>query len=87
MLNNIEICDHFIYYLLIGLAYSIVIEIQYRREDRMVEYDANVEYWFWGDLFQMLMLGALNTLFWPKSITDEMIDAYLYTRANEEEDD
>ena len=80
-------CDYFIYYLLAGVAYAIVIEIQFRREDRMTEYDVDLTYWFWGDMFQMLLLGAVNSLFWPKCIIDEMMDAYVASKLPDDEDD
>ena len=86
MLENITVCEYFIYYLLIGVSYSIVIEIQYRREDRMVEYDVNVEYWFWGDMFQMLLLGIINSVFWPKCIIDEMIGAYVASKIPDDDE-
>lgn len=81
------VCDHFIYYLLIGIAYAVVVEMNYRREDALLEKDPSLEYSFWGDIFQMVMLGTLNTLFWPKSIIDEMMDAYLASKLPDDEDD
>ena len=80
-------CDHFIYYLLVGVAYSIVTEIQYRKEDALVEYDDDSEYWFWGDMFQLVLFGIINSVFWPKCIIDEMIDAYVASKIPEEDDE
>ncbi len=80
-------CDYFIYYLLAGVAYAIVIEIQYRKEDSMSKDDVDLTYWFWGDMFQMLLLGTVNSLFWPKCIFDEMMDAYVASTIPEDEDD
>ena len=80
-------CDYFIYYLLAGVAYAIVVEIQYRKEDALVEHDDDSEYWFLGDMFQLVLFGVINSLFWPKCIADEMIDAHLASKIKEDDDD
>ena len=79
-------CDYIIYYLLAGAAYAIIQEIQYRREESNIEYDEDEEYWFWGDMLQMLLLGLYHTVFWPKCIIDEMIDSYLDNQLPNDED-